>query len=98
MAIDPIRVMSGSKELTANEITDRKKMVLAMEYLVRHINNDSFIMHWLALGVPDGDIPYGSFDITDVDDDYVEDETLREFTKCFLECMSSALEDGGLVL
>lgn len=79
-----------------NAIT-RKKIVLAMEMLVRGVNNEDFIDSWLMCGVADGDIPGFSIDIADVDDYYVEDdEVFAELMGTFLRVMSYAKKDGGL--
>ena len=74
----------------------RKKVILAMELLARSINDESIFMSWLMCGVPDGDIPYGSFSIEDVDDSYIEDETFSRLMEEFLRCMKYASDDGGL--
>lgn len=75
---------------------DRKKMVLAMEYIARQINDENVFEGWLMCGVADGDIPYGSIDVSDVSDSYVEDGTFRELMECFLRRMYSAKKSGGL--
>ena len=38
---------------------ERKKMVLAMEFIVRQINDEEVFANWLALGIADGDLEYG---------------------------------------
>ena len=74
----------------------RKKMVLAMEYICRQLNDENDLMSWLTVGVADGDIPEGSMDVDDVDEYYIEDRTFGELMTCFLRRMSSANKDGGL--
>lgn len=74
----------------------RKKMVLAMEYICRQLNDEDDLMSWFMTGVADGDIPEGSMDIDDVDEYYIEDRTFGELMTCFLRRMSSANKDGGL--
>lgn len=66
-----------------------------MEFIARHINNEEIFWEWWATdGVADGDIPYGSCDINDVDEYYISHyEELCEF---FLRCMVLARKDGGL--
>ena len=81
-----------------NTKTDRKRMVLAMEYVCRQINDEDVFMGWLVNGVPDGDVPYGCFDIATIDDDdaLIEDENFKELMECFLRRMKGAAESGGL--
>lgn len=78
------------------KVEERKKMVLAMEYVVRHLNDEDDFMGWLMCGVADGDIPQGSMDINDVDDCYIEDSNFQEIMECFLRRMKNAAKDGGL--
>ncbi len=77
-------------------MTDRAKAVLAMEYLARQINNEDVFDGWLMVGVGDGDIPYGSIDVSDVDDYYLEDDNFKDLMTRFLQLMCQAYEDGGL--
>lgn len=77
-------------------VEERKKMVLAMEYIAQQVNDEDVIMSWLLAGVPDGDIPYGSFDISDVDDYWLEDDAFQDLMDVFLRLMSYAKESGGL--
>ena len=77
------------------DINERKKVVLAMELLARCVNDESAIEGWLMCGVADGDIPYGSIDITDVDDYYVENENFADLMGCFMRTMKRA-QEGGL--
>lgn len=81
-----------------NTKTDRKRMVLAMEYVCRQINDEDVFMGWLMNGVPDGDVPYGCFDteIISDDDTLIEDDNFRELMECFLRRMEGAAESGGL--
>ena len=76
--------------------TKRAKMVLAMEYIARQINDENVFDGWLMCGVADGDIPYGSMDIADVDESYLNDDTFEELMSCFLRRMKGAYESGGL--
>ena len=75
---------------------ERAKMVLAMEFIARQINDEDVFDGWLMCGVADGDIPYGSFDLTDVDEDYLDDSTFEDVMSCFLRCMKGAYNSGGL--
>ena len=78
------------------EIIDRQKMVLAMEYIARQINNEDVFEGWLMCGVADGDIEYGDFDITHVEEYYIEDDTFKDLMTVFLRRMYFAYKDGGL--
>lgn len=75
---------------------ERRKMVLAMEYIARQINNEDVFEGWLMNGVADGDIPYGSIDVEDVDEYYIEDNHFKELMGCFLRRMSAANKSEGL--
>jgi hypothetical protein len=83
---------------------DRKKMVLAMEFIARQVNDENIFMSWLYSGVADGDIPYGCLDTESLDeygfpldlDYYTEDDHLSELMGLFLRMMSKALKSGGL--
>ena len=76
--------------------TERAKMILAMEFIARQINDEDVLDRWLMCGIADGDIPYGSFDLTDVDKDYINDSTFENVMSCFLRCMKGAYNSGGL--
>ena len=76
--------------------TERAKMILAMEFIARQINDEDVLDRWLMCGVADDDIPYGSMDITDVDEDYLNNSTFEDVMSCFLRCMKGAYTSGGL--
>lgn len=76
----------------------RKKAVLAMEFLVRSVNDEEIMDGWLMCGVPDGDISYASEDTSQVDDYFVEDDNFKELTALFLRSMSRADKSGGLYI
>lgn len=80
------------------DLQERKKMILAMEFICRHINDENVMEGWLMCGVPDGDVPYGCFDIATINDDdtLIEDENFKELMECFLRRMEGAAESGGL--
>ena len=78
------------------DFEERKKMVLAMEYIVRHLNDEDDLVSWLCLGVADGDIPEESLDVDDVDDCYIEDSEFQELMECFLRRMKNAARGSGL--
>lgn len=75
---------------------ERKKMVLAMEYIVRQINDEEVFMPWLSVGVADGDLRYGEWDPENVEDYYIENDNFRDLMDCFLRRMSGAKKSGGL--
>ena len=77
-------------------VTERKKMVLAMEYIARQINDEDVLMPWLMCGVADGDLNYGEWNPEAVEDYYVEDRTFAELMECFLRRMKGAEKSGGL--
>ena len=78
-----------------NEIT-RKKMVVAMEFIARQINDEDVFEGWLMGGVADGDISRGSLDIGEVDEYYTRDDNFRDLMDCFLRRMYGAYKSGGL--
>lgn len=80
----------------AKKIEYRKRMVLAMEMLVRAVNDEEIIMAWLMCGVADGDISPASLDTEEVDDVYIEDEYYADLMTLFLRTMEAAWRDGGL--
>lgn len=61
---------------------ERIKMLKAMEFIARNVNNESFLNGWLALGVADGDIEYGDLSVGPDDADeleyYMEDEPFAD--------------------
>lgn len=79
-----------------NKIEERKKMVVAMEYIARQINDEDIFMGWLMCGVADGDIKYGDLDPDSVDDWYIEDDNFKDLMTCFLRKMTAAYKSGGL--
>ena len=78
-------------------VMERTRMVKAMEYIVRQVNDENCMDGWLMCGVADGDIEYGDF--APVDDNmeyYIEDDNFAELMGLFLKTMSKAQRDGGL--
>ena len=77
---------------------ERIKMVKAMEYIARQINDEDVFAGWLVSGVADGDIDYA--DLSEEDDGmvdyYTDDERFTELMQTFLWCMKEAYKDGGL--
>lgn len=75
---------------------ERAKMVLAMEFIAKQINDEEVFMGWLMNGVADGDLDYGEWDIDEVDEYYLEDEHFKDLMSCFLRRMIGAWNSGGL--
>ena len=81
---------------------ERIKMVKAMEFIARQVNDEEVFMHWLTLGVGDGDIEYGDLSVNkDLDEDeaawYVDDDkNFAELMETFLSVMKYAKKSGGL--
>ena len=80
------------------KMEERKKMVVAMEYIARQINNEEVFEGWLMSGIADGDIKYGDMDIANIDDDdyYMRDDNFKELMTTFLIMMKGAWRSGGL--
>ena len=80
---------------------ERIKMVKAMEYIARQINNEEVFESWLLVGVADGDIEYGDLSVKTKDVENLEcyindDEEFSELMETFLRLMKKAKADGGL--
>ena len=80
---------------------ERVKMVKAMEFIARQINDEEVFWGWLVEGVADGDIYYGDLaatpsDVADSAEDYIEDRDFSDLMDTFLWCMSRAYKSGGL--
>ena len=74
----------------------RAKMILAMEYIARCINDENVLDCWLMYGVADGDIPDGCMDVNKVDECYLTDDNFKDIMSCFLRRMNGAYNSGGL--
>ena len=57
---------------------ERKKMIIAMEYIARQINDEDVFSEWVVLGVADGDINYGEFNPETVDEYYLDDDNFPD--------------------
>ena len=79
-------------------VRDRKKALLAMEFIARQINDEDVFYNWLMCGVPDGDIEYGNFDESQIydEDSMMNDDGFYEIVDCFLRRMAGAHRSGGL--
>lgn len=97
---DPREARWTRLALKHNKI-DRIKMVKAMEYICRQINDEDVLDRWLALGVADGDISDGELSVYYEDDSeelacYIDDVPFADLMDEFLHCMACALTSGGL--
>lgn len=73
-------------------LPERIKMVKAMEFIARQINDEElFCDCWLTTGVADGDIEYGDLSVKDDDIEtlayYIEDENFCDLMTLFLRTM-----------
>ena len=79
---------------------ERIKMVKAMEFIARNLNDEDIFETWLQVGVADGDIPYGSLTVETDDLDnleiYIEDEQFADMMDTFIHMMKKACKSGGL--
>ena len=75
---------------------ERTKMVKAMEFIARHINDESIFESWLVTGVADGDIEYGDLDDTYIDEYYLEKDNFKDLMSLFMKLMKSAYTYGGI--
>ena len=77
---------------------ERIKMVKAMEFITRQLNNEDILMSWLMVGVADSDIKYGDLSVEDDGtlEYYIEDDNFSELMDTFLRVMREAYKDGGL--
>lgn len=81
---------------------ERVKMVKAMEFIARQINDEEVFMGWLTVGVADGDIKYGDLSDSTTDETfrdieyYTLDENFSDLMGCFLRRMVGAAKSGGL--
>jgi len=80
----------------ACKYNDRKKALLAMEYIARQINDEEVFIGWLMCGVPDGDVKYGTFDEDQIDEGMLDEDSFEDVVACFLRRMVSAIKSGGL--
>lgn len=78
-------------------IVERIKLIKAMEYVARQINDESVFAAWLMDGVADGDFDYGDLGVNpDEDDFYANDDVFSSVMGAFLWCMAKASKSGGL--
>ena len=79
---------------------ERIKMVKAMEFIARQINDEGVFEDWLIGGIADGDIKHGDLEVRDEDREdlavYIEDESFADLMHTFLYLMKNASRSGGL--
>ena len=79
---------------------ERVKMVKAMEFIARQVNDEEVFETWLIGGVADGDIEYGDLAAATEDADnldvYIEDDSFADLMHTFLRLMARASKSGGL--
>lgn len=75
---------------------ERIRLVKAMEYVARQVNDENIFDRWLSVGVADQDISYG--DLTDEMEDtyWIEDDHFADLMGLFLRLMAAAKKSGGL--
>lgn len=71
----------------------RKQMVLAMETVMRGLNDEDIFEGWLRCGVADGDLDEDST-WKDVDDWYIKDGNFTDLMNLFCRKMKQATADG----
>ena len=83
----------------------RIKMVKAMEFIARQINDEDIFHFWLTNGVADGDIQYGDLSVPadnmPIKEDAAywycaNDRDFAELMGAFLRRMKRACDSGGL--
>ncbi len=83
-----------------NKNIERMKMVKAMEFIARQINDEDILMSWFIVGVADEDIPYGELEMLPSDEEnydyYIEDDNFKDLMALFLRLMTRANKSGGL--
>lgn len=79
---------------------ERIKMVKAMEFICRNMNDENVLWPWLSVGVADGDIKYGDLTASEEEAEdmefYIRDEDFADLMDTFLYCMKRAGKSGGL--
>ena len=79
---------------------ERIKMLKAMEFIARNVNDESVFETWLTDGMPDGTIEYGDLTVTDSDYDNfeydIQDDVFDVYMAEFLLLMRKAYKSGGL--
>ena len=63
--------LNDIKDKNKRQLEERRIAVLAMEYMIAQLNDESLMDGWLMAGVADGDIYYGCTDTKEVEDYYI---------------------------
>lgn len=84
--------------MAKKNMEERIKMVKAMEYIARQINDENIFGSWLTVGVADGDIEYGDLTNDPGEAEFYagDNDTFAELMGTFLKCMARAKKSGGL--
>lgn len=81
---------------------ERIKMVKAMEFICRNLNDERLIESWLVDGVADGDIEYGDLGVRFEDSDqlytYIDDDAnFADLMDTFLFCLRYNKDRKGVL-
>ena len=86
--------------MNLSDSIERIKMVKAMEFIARQVNDEEVFEEWLVMGVADGDIEYGDLGIRASDAEtmeyYINDDDFAYLMHTFLNMMANAKKSGGL--
>lgn len=75
---------------------ERGKLVIAMETICRHINDENVFMDWLIGGVADGDITSETtWEDEALESYYEDDEDFANLMNCFLRVVYKAAKKNG---
>lgn len=89
--------MSSLEKMNRTELT---RLIKAMEFVARQINDEGVFERWLMLGIADGDIRYGDLIVDSESEEeleyYTEDDNFAEMMSEFLRVMVGAYRSGGL--
>lgn len=79
---------------------ERIKMVKAMEFIARQVNDEDVFQDWLEYGVADGDIEYGDMQVHEYDKEdlelYINDVEFADLMQTFVNTIACAKHSGGL--
>lgn len=79
---------------------ERIRLVKAMEFIARQVNDEMVFEDWLTNGVADGAVEYGDLTASASDEEalgcYIEDDAFAETMASFLRVMSCARKFGGM--
>lgn len=81
---------------------ERIKMLKAMEYIARHINDEEVFNDWLICGIPDGEIAAEDLSVKTTDAEELKyilnDNAFRYIMTAFQRVMRAAYKSGGLAV